>query len=361
MFKYYLAILIMFFFVSCANEQEKIYPEKRTIVESVYASTTVQPDSLYLAYSTVLGILDKNLVEEGDLVHKGDPILQITNTNPTLTKENAKLEYELAKENYSGNTAILIEMMDDIDAAKIQLHNDSINYIRQEKLWDQNIGSQAEYDTRKMTFELSQKKVTSLLSKYERTKNELETRFGQAKNTFQFAMTSTGDYTIRSMISGKVYALYKNKGELVNTMEPVASVGHSDNFILELVVDEVDIVKLSLNQQIFVTLDAYPNQVFNAQLTKIYPQKEERNQTFKVEAKFNEPPSKLYAGLAGEANIVVAEKEDALTIPKEYLLPGNKVQTENEIIVVEVGLENLEFIEIVNGIDENTTILKPEE
>jgi len=144
-------------------------------------------------------------------------------------------------------------------------------------------------------------------------------------------------------------------------MEPLAAIGSSDAFVIEMLVDEVDIVKLKIGYKALVTLDAYNSQVFEAVVSKIYPRKDERSQTFKVEAIFKNPPEVLYPGLAGEGNIIVAQKEDALTIPKEYLIENNKVRTEEGIIEISLGLQNLERAEVLSGLDADTYILKPEE
>ncbi|MEC7263268.1 MAG: efflux RND transporter periplasmic adaptor subunit [Bacteroidota bacterium] len=330
------------------------------LTESVYASATVQPDSLYQAYSIVMGILDRVWVEEGDEVHKGDRILQITNTSPELNLENAKLALQLAKENYNGNAAVLHSIKDEIQAAELKLQNDSINYYRQKNLWDQNIGSKVEFDNRKLAFELSQNNLKLLKKKYQQSKNELETQLRQAQNNYQTSLTTTEDFTITSKIDGKVYAIYKNPGEIVNTVEPVAAVGRSETFIVELLVDEVDIVKLKLGQRVFITLDSYNSRVFEATLHKIYPRKDERSQTFKVEAWFVDPPTTLYPGLSGEGNIIISEKSETLTIPKEYLIDGTKVMTDEGETVVTLGLQNLERVEILSGITKKTAIYKPE-
>ena len=55
---------------SCGSNNDKIQPSVTSISESVYSSVTVQPDSLYQVFAAVSGILDKNLVEEGDSVQK---------------------------------------------------------------------------------------------------------------------------------------------------------------------------------------------------------------------------------------------------------------------------------------------------
>ncbi len=360
--KYIILIFLWFpMLFSCSDKKDKTYPERMPLTESVYASATVQPDSLYQAYSVVIGILDKIWVEEGDKVAKGDRILQIINTSPELNTENAKLALQLARENYSGNATVLSGIQDEIQSAELQLKNDSINYFRQKNLWSQNIGSKLEYDNRKLAYELSQNNLSLLKRKYDRTKNELETQVRQAENNYKTSLTNTNDFTITSKINGTVYALYKNQGEILNTMEPVAALGKSDNFVVELLVDEVDIVKLKIGQPVFITLDSYNSKVFEGTLDKIYPRKDERSQTFKVEALFKDPPATLYPGLSGEGNIIIAEKEETLTIPKEYLIGESKVLTDDGEKEVRVGLQNLDRIEILKGLDENMAIYKPEQ
>lgn len=345
----------------CNNDQEKIMPQRITITESVYSSATIQPDSLYQAHAIVAGILDKNLVEEGDLVKKGTPILQIINSSPKLNTDNARLALQLAQQNYSGQAAVLKDIQEQINAARLTLKNDSVNFYRQKNLWDQNIGSKAEFDNRKLAYELSQNNLRMLVSKYTRTKNELETQVQQAANRFRTAQISTEDFTVTSKIQGTIYALFKNPGEVVTTIEPLASVGSSDIFIIELLVDEVDIVNVELGQKVIITLEAYADQVFDARVHKIYPRKDERSQTFKVEAAFVDPPNTLYPGLSGEGNIIIAERKNAITIPKTYLIDGNKVQTADGLVKVKIGLQNLDRVEILDGIDVDVYLLRPEE
>lgn len=346
--------------VSCGKKQETVRPLETKMTESVYSSVTIQPDSLYKVYSAVNGILEINLVEEGNLVKRGQPILQIINTSPKLNTENARLNVKLAQDNYQGNYAILRDIQDEMKAALLRFKNDSINFHRQENLWKQKIGSKLEYDTKKLNFELSTNQLQLLQTKYNRTKNELKTQLDQAKNSYKTSLINTEDFRIESNINGMVYALFKNPGELVTTMEPIAAIGKNDVFIIEMLVDEVDIVKIALGLKALITLDAYGYYVFEAKISKIYPRKEEHSQTFKIEAEFISPPKILYPGLSGEGNIIVAEKENTLTIPKEYLMEGNKVRTSEGSIPVTIGLQNLDRVEIMSGITKDTELLKPE-
>jgi HlyD family secretion protein len=161
-------------------------------------------------------------------------------------------------------------------------------------------------------------------------------------------------------MDGKIYDLRKEEGELISIQEPLAQIGKENSFVIDMLIDEVDIAKVSPGQLIYITLDAYKDQVFEASLSKIYPLKDTRTQTFQVEGRFTKEPPKLFAGLSGEANIVLTEKKNAITIPLDYLMQGKKVQTEKGEVVVETGISNMSFVEILSGIDTSTVLLKPE-
>ena len=353
-------LILLFILLSCSKKKDRVLPSQRSLTESVYSSVTVQPDSLYQACAIVSGILDHNLVEEGDLVSKDDALIQIINSTPKLNAENAKFTLNLAKENYNGSAAILGSIEEEIIAAKLRYKNDSINYYRQKNLWEQKIGSKVEFDTKKLNYELALNSLNLLQSKHDRTKNELQNAVKQAQNNYRTALIATKDFTVKSKINGKVYALYKESGEIVNNMEPLASIGSANSFIIDMLVDEVDIVRVSKNQEVLIHLEAYKGDVFKGKVSKIYPKKDERNQTFRVEATFNEAPKVLYPGLSGEANIIIAKKDTVLTIPKAYLIDDHLVNTDEGLTSIEVGLQNMEYIEVLSGLTKDTPIYKSE-
>ena len=355
-----LIIMSFCFLSSCNSKTERIQPQRMELTESVYASVTVQPDSLYKVHTTVSGILDELYVDEGDSVRNEQKLLKIVSTNSSLSSENAKLAYEQARNNYSGSSALLKSMEEDISTAKLKLANDSVNYFRQKNLWDQKIGSKAQYDNSKLAYELSRNTLSRLRNEFARTQQELRTLLEQAENQYQSSLVTQGDFTIRSKLNGTVYSVYKNPGELVNTLEPIATIGCSDKFIIELLVDEVDVVQIREGQQVILVLDAYGDKTFRAQISKILPEKDYRNQTFTVEARFLDVPARLYPGLSGEANVIIATKKNALVIPREYLIDKDRVLTESGQLEIETGLTNLQYVEVLSGITEEDWILKPE-
>lgn len=355
---YFLLALVL---ASCRGNEEKLYPIKTGITQSVYSSVTVQPDSLYQAYAPVSGLLDKNLVEEGDIVNKGDVIAQIINTTPKLNTENARAALDLARKNYRGSSGLLSSIEEELKAARLKHTDDSINFTRQDRLWEAGIGSKATFESKRLAYRLSSNSLDLLQKKLERTEDELKVQLEQAENNYRLSLVNTTDFTVTSKIDGKVYALHKNPGEIITASQPLASIGKEEDFVIEMLVDEVDIVRVKVGQPVVLTLDAYENTVFEAQVSKIFPEKDERNQTFLVEAVFLDPPEVLYPGLSGEANIITAKKDSTLVIPRSYLVGKDRVKTEEGLVQVVTGLQSLDSVEILKGITAETLIYKPRE
>ncbi len=355
----YLALALIPFLISCSEKKEGIHPEYVVLTQSVYASVIVEPEDLYNVYPTVAGILDSLLVDEGSIVNEGQVIAHIVSQSPEIASENARLSMELAESKYQGSATLLGNIEQEISLAKAQLSLDSVNFIRQQNLWNQNIGSQSEFENRKLKYEQSRNNLDLLNQRYEQTQVELRNAYRRSKNALEQANTNLQDYTIRSRMDGMVYEILKEEGEFISSQSVLAKLGRAESFVLKMQVDEVDIAQVSVGQSCIISLDAYPEQTFDARITKIFPFKNERTQTFEVEAKMDSPPKVLYAGLAGEANIVLEIRENVLSIPIEYLLENDRVKTSDGEIEVKTGIRNMERIEIISGIDTTTTLYKP--
>jgi HlyD family secretion protein len=123
-------------------------------------------------------------------------------------------------------------------------------------------------------------------------------------------------------------------------------------------VDEVVIRQIALDQTAIVSLDAYPDEVFELTIKKIYPTKDQKTQTFMVEAFFNNQPDRLFVGLSGEANIIIQKSENAIWIPNEYLFNVNMVKTPDGEVEISLGLRNMYQVQVLEGIDTSTILIK---
>ncbi|MEO6285353.1 MAG: efflux RND transporter periplasmic adaptor subunit, partial [Dyadobacter sp.] len=149
---------------------------------------------------------------------------------------------------------------------------------------------------------------------------------------------------------------------MVNTLNPVALVGDANDFLLELQIDEYDITRIKVGQKMLLTMDSYKGQIFQAVVSKVIPVMNERSKSFTVEAGFIKPPAVLYPNLTCEANIVIREKEKALTIPRNYLMPGDYVLLENnKKRKIVIGLKDYQKVEIISGLQGSDVIIMPQE
>nr|MCU0382920.1 efflux RND transporter periplasmic adaptor subunit [Cyclobacteriaceae bacterium] len=143
--------------------------------------------------------------------------------------------------------------------------------------------------------------------------------------------------------------------------ESVAIIGQANSFFLTIQIDEVDINKVKVGQKILVKADAFPDKIFNARLSKIYPLVDVRQQALQLEAELLDPLPQNFSGLAVEANIIIRENEKALTIPTKAILSGDSIWIEENgkslKKKVQTGIRTFDEVEIVNGVDSQTLIL----
>ncbi len=353
----------MFFVVllaACKDKTEKTKPDVGPITESIYASGTIKSKDQYQAFATVNGIIEKIYVTEGDTVKKGDAILLISNEAQKLNKENAELAARFA--DYNANQGKLNEAKQFVELAKSKMKNDSALFFRQKALWQDQIGTKVELEQRELAYQNSRTAYFSSLVKLDDLKKQLDLSSEQSKNNLLISSKLENDFTLKSEIDGIVYSINKTVGELVGLQTPLAVIGHANNFVLEMQVDEYDIFKVQLGQQILVTMDSYKGKVFEARISKINPLMNERSKTFLIEAEFVKAPEKLYPNTTFEANIVVTSKEKALLIPRNYLLNDSMVQLSNsEKVKVVTGLKDYQKIEIISGIKAEDELMKPTE
>lgn len=345
--------------LACEEETAGIRPALGGVTESVYASVTVVPQGVYSVFASRGGIVEELYVEVGDTVTLGQPLARIEAAGQALAVDNARLSLERAERYTQWDAASLANLRAEISQQRRQITQDSTDYARQQRLWDQQIGSKQQVEQRALRLESSRKQLIVLRQQYAQLQEDNQVAYEQARNQLQQARENLDDFVVDSRMNGKVYSLQKEVGELIGGQEVLATIGKPDQFVLEMQIDEMDITQVRIGQAILVSLEAYRGRAFRAEVTKIHPTKDSRTQTYLVEGKFLEIPDRLYSGLSGEANIVLREKAGTLVIPAEYLIGENRVLTDTGEVVVQTGLRSLTQVEILSGIDTSTVLRKP--
>ncbi len=355
-----LFILSIVCIFSCNKKQEKTNAIEERITESVYASGVIKSKNQYQVFSTVNGLVKQVLVTEGTIIKKGDPLYKISNDAIQLNNENAIITAKYGS--LSSNTDKLNELKLDIETAKVKTENDASLLDKQQNLWDQGIGTRNELEVRQLNLKNSTNAYHVAQLRYKQIENQLTLQAKQTQKLLDISNTVKGDYTIKSEFNGKVYTVLKKQGEMVNTQSPIALVGEANGFILELQVDEYDITRIKIGQQVILNMDSYKNQVFEAIVTKIYPAMNASSKSFTIEASFTKAPAALYPNLTTEANIVIKTKEKAITIPRSYIIDDEFVLLENnKKRKVVIGLKDYQKVEIISGLTIKDIIVKQAE
>ena len=104
----------------------------------------------------------------------------------------------------------------------------------------------------------------------------------------------------------------------------------------EVEVDETDIVQVALEQEALVSVDAFPTMPLTGTVAKIgssvIQSLEQRREArdFKVVIPLSQPASQLRPGLSCTAEIMVAERENALAVPIHALILREAVSDSKE-------------------------------
>lgn len=352
-------ILCLLLSVGCGTDRETTRPTIGPITESVYASGVVKAAGQYQVYPVATGQVTEILVHEGDTVKAGAPLLRIDDRSTNASARSASAQVRLLEHNASENGPVLVQLRESLAQAQDRFVVDSANYERQKVLWSQQVGSKVELEQRELAYRTSKATVVRAAKALNETRERLRTELEVARNNAAISAAGNEDRTPASLIDGIVYDLLVEPGELASPQKPVAVVGSAHDLYLELEVDEKDIARIRVGQEVTVTLELY-DRTFDAAVTRIIPLMDPRSRTFTVEARFGDRPPRLYPNITAEASIVLQRKERAMTIPASYLVEGSKVLIgEEERREVRIGLRDLERVEVLDGIDSTSVIYKP--
>jgi multidrug efflux pump subunit AcrA (membrane-fusion protein) len=125
------------------------------------------------------------------------------------------------------------------------------------------------------------------------------------------------------------------------------------NLVMRAAVDEEDVTKVRIDQEVRMTLYAFAGQVLRGKVTRIYDQADESRRTFEVDVRLSGLNDRLSPGMTGELAFIMAEKEKAIAIPAQSVQGGAIYGVRDGQIVkldATIGLRSIERVEVLNGI-----------
>lgn len=297
-----LAVCLM---ASCAKELKVTYTtetaQKQDITTSITATGTIEPVTKVEVGTQVSGIIDKIYVDYNSVVHKGDVIAELDKTN--LKSELTSAESNLAN-------------------AKSNLNYQTSNYNRYRQLYEKGLVSANDFESARLTYEQARQQCVV-----------------QEQNV-QKAKTNLGYATITAPIDGVVLSKEVEEGQTVASAmtTPTLFIIAQDLTNMRVIadIDEADIGGVREGQRVTFTVDAYPDDVFNGQVTQVRQEATTESNVVTYEVVISAPNDdlKLKPGLTANVTIYTSEQKGVLAVPTKALrfTPAEAMLAEDESI-----------------------------
>jgi RND family efflux transporter MFP subunit len=204
---------------------------------------------------------------------------------------------------------------------------------------------------------------------------EAQERLQAVRAQVRQARTRLEQLELRSPAAGVVEYEQAEAGELVTPGQVVLRVSDPARIYVELLLNEGDRAQARLGASVQVTSDAYAGQVFAGKLKAIESQaflkRELRNsptqdedRVFRSRVQLQGGVGKLFPGMSVFAQVVLAEREEVLTIPRSacinreglwvvFKAEGGRARRQ----VVEIGQKDNSQLEITKGLQAGERIL----
>jgi len=187
-----------------------------------------------------------------------------------------------------------------------------------------------------------------------------QTNFLAAQASVERVKAELGFLQLFAPESGTIIRRDGEVGEMASPTTPIFWMTGGNDLRIETEVDEEDIALVKPGQRVLIRADAFANQMFEGNVQNITPKGDPIARSYRV--RIGMPAqSPLMIGMTAETNIITAEKDRALMIPRSAL-DGNNVMILEEgrvkSITVQTGLVTKEAVEITGGIDSTQPILR---
>jgi len=351
--------------------------EYRTIVESVSANGRVQPEQEIKISSDVSGEIRALYVKEGDSVIAGTLMARI---DPELY-QSALDRSEASLNNTRAAMATSKARLAQAEARFVEI---SAAYARNQKMYQQKLISDGEFETAKSTYVNAKAEVEagkqSVLSAEFNVKS-FEASLKEARKN----LTRT---EIFAPVSGIVSKLSVEQGERVVGTSQMAGtemmrIANLNDMEVSVDVNENDIIKVGIGDTADIEVDAYPNRKFKGTVTEIANSATTSAQTtsdqvtnFVVKirilrssyadltAKFGKRKSVFRPGMSASVEIQTERTENVLTLPIEAvsMRPASALDTlesKEEDAGTKKELKEAEDLEVVFIKHENKAKIRP--
>jgi membrane fusion protein (multidrug efflux system) len=191
-----------------------------------------------------------------------------------------------------------------------------------------------------------------------------EATLGQSDENRSPSARPTDIHASKQKRSYRIAGRMANVGELVRAVTPMFRLIDDDPVKLRAPVPERYISEVKVGQSVDVNIEAYPNQTFRGEISRINPQIDPSNRTFQIEVlvpneKHLLPPGAFARGLVQtrvDPNVVFVPLEAIVSfagVNKVFTVKDNRAVE----IVVDLGIRRGNSVEIVKGVNPSDMVV----
>ena len=334
----------------CSKKTGFTYSEaeaaKQDIVNSVTATGTIEPVTSVDVGTQVSGVISKLYVDYNSVVKAGEVIAELDRTN---------LMSELSSAQAS------------LKSAQSELDYQKTNYERYKALYDKGLISANDFEQARLSYVQAQQKTQ------------------QQKESVKKAQTNLGYATITSPIDGVVLSKEVEEGQTVASSFSTPTLFKIARDLTDMRViadvDEADIGDVKEGQRVTFTVDAFPDDTFEGQVTQVRQEATTESNVVTYEVVISAPNDdlKLKPGLTANVVIFTMEAKDVLAVPskalrftpREAMLNSDETITDTDAkekvwvkegsnlkaVAVETGMTNGTLTQITKGLKPGTHVL----
>jgi HlyD family secretion protein len=352
--------------------------ERMNLTRSVVATGKIQPVRQVEIKSKASGIIQNLPVNFGDTVHHGQIICELDKNDllPKLNEARAALAVDQAQ---------IQSAQADLAKLKIDASGPDLPFLLRDRdrarhLFSDNLIATNTRDEAEKNYDMAltrQRSAVVGLASAKAAIAKAQAQYDQQNAAVQEAEEQLRDATIRSPIDGVVLSRDIEVGSAVSSILTMGSgatlimtLGDLGEVYVKGKVDESDIGKVYLGQPARITVESFPNQKFTGRVTKISPMGTEKDNvtTFEVRVSISNESHKLRALMTANAEIILEERKNVLTIPEGAVLYAKDKSTEAEIpdptsatgkrrVPIKIGISNGARTEVVSGLTEGQQVI----
>jgi HlyD family secretion protein len=284
------------------------------IVSAFSTNGKVEPIEWAEAHSEAGGLIEKVLIQKGQHVAKGAPLVQLDSREALTELASAEArvtsaQAELQTLRQGGRSSDVASIQSALSSARLDQSIAQRDYDAEVRLQAKNAATAEEVRAAKDRLEKAQQQIEALNSRRSTLVNRpdiaaAEGRLHEAEAAVAAAKVRLSMMSVRSPIAGVVYQMDLKAGSYLHPGDLVASIGNLDRVRVVVYVDEPDLGRVAVNEPVTITWDAMPGREWKGIVSK--------------------PPSQVVPLGTRQVGEVICVIDN----PEHNLLPGTNVNVE---------------------------------